>query len=872
MKASEPGHPAGDITVRDLLSSLTALQALSMVMTDSRGEDEILNLAVAALPPLSRQCRAEAVWLDGEWRSVDCLRGGIGPRADLEGQLARLGGAGGLLHSRGLGWAWAFPLTSRGGPSGYLVVGSSGPPPEHERSLIQALAQQTGVALANARLLAQERAARARLSGEQNMLRRVAALVARAAPPEEVFTAVAAEAGRLLDADFAVISRHEADGTATAVGHWRSSGAADLLSPGSRLESSGEKVHTLVFQTGRPARIDDYGDDSGVGADIAGRWGISSVVGVPISLEGRLWGLIGVASRRQGPLPAGAEAWLAGFTELVATAIANAQARVELRQVAEEQAALRRVATLVAQAARPEEVFEAVTEEVGRLIPLDSVAMGRYESDETMTVVATSGPVGDRFAVGGRWPLGGNNVSTLVAQTGRPARIDSYGDASGSVGVAVREEGVGSGAGTPIIVEGRLWGVMTARSGPGQPLPAHTEARLASFTELLATAIANAESRARRAQLAEEQTALRRVATLVARGAPSDELFGAVIDEVGQLLRVDLASICRYEGDGTMTWVANWGRAVEHFPVGSRRMLGGKNLGTIVFETGRSARIDNYADMSSGSISVGVRDAGINSSLAAPIMVEGRLWGVIAAGSIHKQPLPADTEARLASFTELLATAIANAESRAQLTASRARIVAAADDTRQRIERDLHDGAQQQLVTLGLQLRSLASTIPAELHGLHADVGEVASGLDDVLDELRELSRGIHPAVLSTGGLGPALKTLARRAPIPVEVDVRLPARPPERIEVAIYYVIAEALTNVAKHAQASVVVIDVEALHSSIRVSVTDDGIGGADPALGSGLLGLRDRVDALDATMTVTSPPEQGTSITVHFPETSQ
>jgi signal transduction histidine kinase len=426
--------------------------------------------------------------------------------------------------------------------------------------------------------------------------------------------------------------------------------------------------------------------------------------------------------------------------------------------------------------------------------------------------------------------------------------------------------------GTPIIVEGRLWGVMTARSGPEQPLPADTEVRLVRFTELLATAIANAESRARLAQLAEEQAALRRVATLVARGAPSEELFGAVVDEVGQLLRVDLASICRYEGDGTITWVANWGRAVEHFPVGSRRMLGGKNLGTIVFETGRSARIDNYADISSGGIGVTARDAGINSSLAAPITVEGRLWGVIAAGSIHKQPLPADTETRLASFTGLLATAIANAESRAQLTTSRARIVAAADDTRQRIERDLHDGAQQQLVTLTLQLRSLASTIPAELDGLHADVGEVASGLDDVLDELRELSRGIHPAVLSTGGLGPALNTLARRAPIPVEVDVRLPARPPERIEVAIYYVIAEALTNVAKHAQASVAVIDVEALHSGIRVSVTDDGIGGADPSRGSGLLGLRDRVDALDATMTVTSPPGQGTSITVHFPETSQ
>ncbi len=198
--------------------------------------------------------------------------------------------------------------------------------------------------------------------------------------------------------------------------------------------------------------------------------------------------------------------------------------------------------------------------------------------------------------------------------------------------------------------------------------------------------------------------------------------------------------------------------------------------------------------------------------------------------------------------------------------------MAAADDTRRRIERDLHDGAQQQLVTLGLKLRSLASEIPAELEVLHADVGEVAGQLEDVLGELRELSRGIHPAVLSPGGLGPALKTLARRAPLPVEVDLRLPARPPEGIEVAVYYVVAEALTNVAKHGQASVVIVDVDDFNGGIRLSVSDDGVGGADPSRGSGLLGLRDRIDALGATMTVTSPPGAGTSIVVHFPVPSE
>jgi signal transduction histidine kinase len=544
---------------------------------------------------------------------------------------------------------------------------------------------------------------------------------------------------------------------------------------------------------------------------------------------------------------------------------------VRVTEQTAEQSALRRVATLVARGVAPDEVFAAVTEEVGRLLSAQYALLLCYESDGTMTVAASFSQRGDGVGVGRQWRLGGRNLGTLVFETGRPARIDSYADASGSISVSAREYGIGSGIGTPVMVEGHPWGVMGVYAPVGQPLPAHTEARLASFTELLATAIANAESRGRLAQLAEEQAALRRVATLVARGIPPEELFAAVLYEVEQLLRVDLASVCRYEGDGSVTFVGARGRADGLFPVGSRRDLGRKNLGTIVFETGRSARIDNYAEVSSGQIGDAAREAGINSSLAAPIMVEGRLWGVIAAGSVQKQPLPANTEARLASFTELLATAIANAESRAELTASRARIVAAADDTRQRIERDLHDGAQQQLVTLGLELRSQASSIPAELDGLHANLDRISVGLGDVLDELRELSRGIHPAGLSTGGLEPALRTLARRTPIPVEVDVRLPARPPERIEVAIYYVIAEALTNVAKHGQASVVVIEVEALDRGIRVLVSDDGIGGADPSRGSGLLGLHDRVDALGARMTITSPPGEGTSILVHFPVTS-
>jgi signal transduction histidine kinase len=224
---------------------------------------------------------------------------------------------------------------------------------------------------------------------------------------------------------------------------------------------------------------------------------------------------------------------------------------------------------------------------------------------------------------------------------------------------------------------------------------------------------------------------------------------------------------------------------------------------------------------------------------------------------------------RIAQFTELAAIAIANTESRAELIASRARVVAAGDDMRRRIERDLHDGAQQRLVTLALELQSLKATIP-EAETLHTAIGDVASGIHSILDDLRELSRGIHPAVLSKGGLAPALKTLARRSAIPVELDVRTPFRAPEPIEVAVYYVVAEALTNVAKHAQASLATVDVEVLDGGVRASVSDNGVGGADPSCGSGIVGLCDRVHALGGTMLLTSPPGDGTSVVAEIPIT--
>jgi signal transduction histidine kinase len=290
-------------------------------------------------------------------------------------------------------------------------------------------------------------------------------------------------------------------------------------------------------------------------------------------------------------------------------------------------------------------------------------------------------------------------------------------------------------------------------------------------------------------------------------------------------------------------------------------------VNTLVFQTGRPARVDDY-DVASGAAAEGARKLGIRASVGVPVSVDGRLWGVMFVASTRREPLPADTEARLAGFTELIGTAIANAEAQAALTASRARIVVAADDTRRRIERDLHDGTQQRLVTLGLEMRLAQSTVPPELPELHTQIGKMADGLTGAVDELREIARGIHPSILSEGGLGPALRTLARRAAIPVTVDIRTDTRPAHRIEVAAYYVASEAVTNTTKHAHASAAHVTVEQRDTLLHLSIRDDGVGGADPTRGTGLIGLRDRVQALGGSIEVSSPTGAGTAILVELP----
>ncbi len=367
--------------------------------------------------------------------------------------------------------------------------------------------------------------------------------------------------------------------------------------------------------------------------------------------------------------------------------------------------------------------------------------------------------------------------------------------------------------------------------------------------------------------LFEQQAALRRVATSVARGVSPEEVFESVAGEVRRLLRANSTRLLRYEPDGTATVVAGSSEPDIAVPVGTRFTLEGDNIPAMVLRTGLPARMDAL-DAASGSAAAVLRDLGIRSAVGAPVVVEGCLWGVMVAAWTEHRVVSEQEELRIVEFTDLVATAIANADSRAELNASRARVVAAADDTRRRIERDLHDGIQQRLVSLALEFRAAEAAVPEESRELREQLSRTAKGLSGVVEELQEVSRGIHPAILSKGGLRPALRTLARRSSVPVELAIGLVARLPEPVEVAAYYVVSEALTNAAKHAQASAVEVSVEAGDSVLRISVTDDGVGGAELGRGSGLVGLRDRIEALGGRIEIASPVGRGTSLVVTIP----
>jgi signal transduction histidine kinase len=714
-----------------------------------------------------------------------------------------------------------------------------------------------------------------RLVDEQAALRRVATLAARGAGPEEIFAAVSEEVAGLFAAQ-AAVGRFEPDGSGVVfVGVSR---GLRGISIGTRWELEGFMAATRVYRTGRAARTDPSGYVPGTGAGDALRQNndVRSIVAAPIVVEGDVWGVVVVAGVRES-LPSDTEGRLEQFTELVAIAIAGAESRAELgasearaRDLAREQAALRRVATLVAEGASGDRLFCAVSEEVGRLFDSEEAAVGRFDPDgRSMTVVGVA--EGTRStSIGVRWPLVDFVSSTGVYRTGRPARVESsdYANESGEIPDRLREIGLVSDVGAPIVVEGDLWGVVGV-GGARERLPPDTEDRLARFTELVATAIANGQARENLAQLADEQAALRRVATLVARGVRPEVVFSAVSEEVARLFGSDLAAVARFDPDGPSMIPVGLTKGIGFASIGVRWPLEDFLASTAVYRTGRPARTEKTDfENESGVIADRLRESNLDCTVAAPIVVEGALWGVMTVSDHHDRGLPPDTEQRLEKFTELVGTAIANADSRAELAASRARVIAAGDDARRRIERDLHDGAQQRLVTLAVALRRAEAKIPPGLDELRADVARVAEGLRTAVEELRETSRGIHPAVLTDGGLVPALKALGRRSAVRVKLDTTFEHRLPDQVEIAAYYTVSESITNASKHAGARRLWISMRLEHETLHLSIRDDGIGGADPSRGSGLIGLADRIESLGGKLEVTSRPGGGTLIAAELP----
>jgi signal transduction histidine kinase len=420
-----------------------------------------------------------------------------------------------------------------------------------------------------------------------------------------------------------------------------------------------------------------------------------------------------------------------------------------------------------------------------------------------------------------------------------------------------------------VVVEGRLWGAITVTAN--EPLPRDAEQRLEKFTELIATAVANAESRDALSQLADEQAALRRVATLVVQGASPATVFDAVAAEMEALLQADGGlTMCRYEEDDELTVLAHRGAQEPQLRPGRRIRHDDPNSVTAtVRRTGQPARRDTYTD-THGSIGRVIERLRFRSGVGVPILVDGRVWGVTVANWMSEQPPPPDTEERMAQFGELLGTAIANADGRDQLNASRARLLTTADEARRRVVRDLHDGAQQRLVHGIVSLNLVRQALEDDNRELRSLVDEALEQVELGNAELRELAHGILPANLTRSGLRAAIGTVVSRLNLPVRLDVP-DQRFPAEVEASAYFTVAEALTNVLKHAEATFAEVTVSATHEALRIEVRDDGVGGADPDA-AGLLGLQDRAAALGGALTIQSPVGGGTVLAATLPLTRE
>jgi PAS domain S-box-containing protein len=537
-------------------------------------------------------------------------------------------------------------------------------------------------------------------------------------------------------------------------------------------------------------------------------------------------------------------------------------------RAAQERAALQRVAALVAQGTPPAEVFRAVTAELRTLLSVAACVLARYEPDGTVTILSDSVDIGTGLASGTVLHYAAGTPAAMLRESALPVANGTLADLPSPLRERADRLGVTGAVKVPVMVDGQVWGYLSASWR--EAAPPEVESRLARFTELVIMAINDADgrvrlhaSRERLAAYAEEEAALRRVATAVAAGASTTDVFDTVTVELRSLLDIEGAVLQRFEDDGTATVVAicdPQGLIAASGTIGSRVSTENGNLVSMVRRSNRAEIIGSYDDESSLMLP-DLGGSGVMGAVGVPVKVAGRRWGMAAVA--WQRPVTHDLESRLAEFTELLSIAIGNADSRERLAASRLRVITAADQARQRIERDLHDGVQQRLVALAFDLQELS-----EREAAPGQLRQISKGLQVAMDELREIASGIHPLVLRQHGLERALRRLARRAGVSIRLDLQLSGRMPEDVEIAAYYVISELVTNATKHAGVDVVDLAVEAHADELRIDMRDDGIGGADSANGTGLTGLRDRVEALGGAMEVDSPPGNGTSVRVRIP----
>ena len=836
----------------------------------------------------------------------------------------------------------------------------------------------------------------AKLADEQAALRRMATLIAREATPTEVFAAVVREVAFTLDFPTVSLVHCDADGTATQVGAW---GEANPLAVGTSWSLDEHGAAGRLWPTRGPARVDYEHVPGEIAAKLVKEAGIAWAVGVPIVVDGTLWGAMMALSSDDAPMPNDVEERLAASTELVATAIASAQARDDLHRLLDEQSALRRVATLVARGAEARDVFDAVCVETGRLVGATSVNLDRFTADRLNLTLAGWSLRDTHVPTGTLLPLEGDTINVQVQRTGAPGRFESYDRAAGELAEVIRQRGIRSEVGAPVIVKGHVWGALIAGWDTPEPPPDGAEYRIASFAELVAATISTAATRSEEdararaileaahdciitvdreglivefnpaaertfgysrqevlgRQMAEmivppslrerhhagfaryvdtgtgpvlrqklELPALRADGseflaelTIVPVELPGERLATGYLRDITQVKRRELGLRLLAEvgqliaaaasDDRLMRDVAR--RAVSGFadccmidlvaeghelrqvalactdpeaePALARATRGGS--------VGRLADAARRVTTTGAEEVVGVLDEGSLTTLAddqderegfsgftsyacVPLEAQDRCVGAVTFARAGGPSFDEDDLSLGRDLARRLALALDNSrlfrERLRVLEESRARVLKAQDAERKRLERNLHDGAQQRLVAVGLDLETLKATVFAESDNAQIELERIKSELDAILAEIREISQGLHPTLLSEAGLGPALRSLARRSPVPVDLQVHVDERPAPSVEIAAYYVVSEALTNAIKHAHASLVHVIVETAGDRLLAAVTDDGVGGAVTNRGSGLVGLVDRVEALGGHLSLESAAGRGTLVAVELP----